>query len=168
MSRLAEPGTSVVALAGVDYSKASVEVSASTDNANTTGTDYRWGVVVRAEGPPRPPLRGQGPARPTNYYAFTISPSGKWELLHEDSRPQLKLAEGSLEGLGVAFNNPAAPDSIRVEMRDNQLTFFVNNKQVTTYDTRGFHLTGDVGFYVENGQQEKTHLHVDRLTVTAL
>jgi formylglycine-generating enzyme required for sulfatase activity/actin-like ATPase involved in cell morphogenesis len=163
-----QPGTSVLALAGVDYGNIAVEADAFIDNANTTGTDYRWGLVVRAEGPRRPPPRGQGPLRPTNYYAFTISPSGKWELFHEDSRPQLKLAEGSLDGLGVSFNNPAKPDKLRAELRGNQLVFAINGRQVTSYDTRGFHLSGDVGFYVENGQQDKTHLHVDRLVVTAL
>jgi hypothetical protein len=53
-------------------------------------------------------------------------------------------------------------------MRGNQMTLSINGEVVGTFDTRGYHLNGDLGLYVESLDETKPHVHFDELKVTPL
>jgi hypothetical protein len=101
-----------------------------------------------------------------NFYAFVVDPrGGSWELLHEDVYPLRRVAGGPLPG-PLRVSDPAQPDVLRAELRGSALALFVNGASVGTYDTRGYHLEGDLGLYVEALDEPKPHVHFDRFTVT--
>lgn len=45
---------------------------------------------------------------------------------------------------------------------------FVNGAKVGSYDTRHYHLTGDVGFFVETFDETRLHAHFDSIPVASL
>jgi hypothetical protein len=161
------PGTQVLSLGGYEHSNATVETAVYVDSTDTETGRFRYGLVVRAHGADRAPLAGAGPERPENFFAFVIDPrAGKWQLIHEDTRPLLTLLEGDAPNLS-GFD-ARSPDVLRLEMRGDQLDLFINGAWLVTYDTRGYHLTGDVGFFVETFDETKAHVHFESLDVGRL
>jgi molecular chaperone DnaK len=159
--------TSVVALGGFAFPDAVVEASAHVDKTETTTGRFRYGVMVRAFGSLRPPLSGSGNPRPQDYYALVVDPRGnRWDLLHEDNRPQRSVTGGTLP-TPLRVTDAAKPDTIRVETRGTKLDLFVNDQRVGQYDTGGYHMTGDIGFYVETLDETKAHVHFDKFVVSA-
>ena len=43
----------------------------------------------------------------------------------------------------------------------------MNDTKVGSYNTGGYHLKGDIGFYVETLDETKVHVHFDRFVVKA-
>jgi formylglycine-generating enzyme required for sulfatase activity len=159
--------TSVVALGGFDFPDAVVEAAAHVDKTATTTGRFRYGVMVRAFGSLRPPLSGSGNPRPQDYYALVVDPrSNRWDLLHEDNRPQRSVVGGTLPA-PLRVTDAAKPDLIRVETRGTKLDLFVNDQKVGQYDTGGYHMSGDIGFYVETLDETKAHVHFDKFVVSA-
>ena len=165
---VARARASTIALGGFNMSDVVVETAVHVDKTDTPSGQFRYGIVVRAHGAPRAgPLAGVGNARPENYYAFVVDPrAGQWLLLHEDNRPQRVRASGALPK-PLRTTDPANPDVLRVEMQGSVLNFAVNGEEVTTFNTQGYHLDGDIGFYVDTLEETKAHVHFDRLTITA-
>ena len=162
----AQAGTGVVALGGYSYADAIVETAAYVDKVASPTGRFRYGLVFRAHGARRAPLSQAGPERPENFYAFVVDPrGGSWELLHEDVYPLRRVAGGPLPG-PLRVSDPAQPDVLRAELRGSALALFVNGASVGTYDTRGYHLEGDLGLYVEALDEPKPHVHFDRFTVS--
>jgi hypothetical protein len=161
----AGPGVQVVVVGGFDYADAVVETAAYVDKTATPTGRFRYGIVFRAYGARRSPMTAPGPLRPENFYAFVVDPrGGEWELLHEDVFPLRVLDHGSLPQGFLGFD-ASKPDVLRVEMRGTQIKMFVNGADAATLDTRGYHPTGDLGFYVEALDEPKPHVHFDRLTI---
>lgn len=161
------PGTQVVALSGSNFASAIVEAAAHVDKTATPDGRFRYGLVFRAAGALRKPTGAQGNSRPENFYAFVIDPrTNRWELLHEDTLPLRRLQDGPLPA-GVRFTDAAKPDVLRAEMRGDQIGLLINGTQVATLDTKGYHLDGDLGFYVETQTETKAHVHFDGLKVVA-
>lgn len=162
------PGAQVMSLGGYDWTNASVEAAAYVDKVGNPAGSYRYGLVFRAEGAQRAPDSGAGNDRPENFYAFVIDPGGKrWQLLHDDTLPLRSLQEGPLPA-GVRVTDGAAPDRLKVDMRGDQMTLFVNGQPVGEFDTHGYHTTGDLGLYVESIDDAKPHVHFDELKVTPI
>ena len=162
------PGVQVTALGGYDWTNASVETAAYVDKLANPAGSYRYGLVFRAEGAQRTPDSGAGNDRPENIYAFVIDPRAqRWQLLHDDTLPLRPLQEGPLPA-GVRVTDGAAPDRLKVDMRGDEMTLFVNGQQVGGFNTRGFHQTGDLGLYVESLDDAKPHVHFDELKVTPI
>jgi hypothetical protein len=144
-----------------------VETAAYVDKTASPTGRFRYGVVFRAHGARRSPLTGLGPDRPENFYAFVIDPrAGTWEMLHEDVYPLRRTAGGTLPPGLLKVTDPNQPDVLRAELRGSSITMAVNGTPVGTFDTRGYHLDGDLGLYVEALDEPKPHVHFDRFTVT--
>ena len=60
------------------------------------------------------------------------------------------------------------PDVLEIVMDGSQLDLFINDTNVGEYNTRGWHPTGDLGFYVETFDQAAVHVHYDSLVVERL
>jgi hypothetical protein len=161
-------GVQVLALGGFNYADATVETAVYVDKWATAAGRFRYGLAFRAHGARTAPDSGGGNDRPENFYAFVIDPRAqRWELLHDDTLPLRRQLDGPLPA-GVKVVDGTAPDRLKVEMRGNQMTLSINGQVVGTFDTRGYHLNGDLGLFVESLDETKPHVHFDELTVTPL
>ncbi|MDH4146202.1 MAG: Hsp70 family protein [Acidimicrobiia bacterium] len=157
-----------IAVGGFNYADAMIETAAYVDKTDTQDKRFRYGLVFRADGPLRDPVSGQGTQRPANFYAFTVDPrAGEWEVVHEDSLPLRTVAKGKVPASFNGFDLTAA-DKLGVEMRGSKIVLWINGESVGEIDTRGYHLQGDLGFYVETFDESKAHIHFESLKVTAL
>jgi formylglycine-generating enzyme required for sulfatase activity len=163
-----QPGVQVVALGGFQYADVSAEAKVYVDKIGSETGRFRYGLVFRAEGPDRAPPGAKGPNRPEDFYAFVVEPrAGRWEVVHEDTLPMRRMADGALPAGFKGFDS-GAPDVLKADMRGSAVVLSINGQQVGTFDTRGYHLSGDVGFYLETFDEQKAHVHFDELDVTAL
>ena len=162
------PGVQVLSLLGVQYADVTIKATVSVDRTDSPGR-YRYGVAFRAHGPAASPEDGVvGPVRPENFYAFVVDPADNtWELVHDDALPQRRRAGGRLSK-PLRVTDSASPDEIVVEAHGSNLTFSVNGAVVGRFDTRNYHLQGDLGFYLETFDQTRAHIHFDAITVTPL
>ncbi len=158
----------VLSLAGLNYANIAIEAKAYIDKTADTTGQYRYGIVLRADGPMTAPPRGVGgPDRPRDFYAFVINPLvGKWQLLHADTLPFRVVAEGPLPA--VTVTDSARPDAVKVVANGSDFTLLVNGAEVGHYDTHGYHLSGDVGMYAETLDEPLVHVHFDSILVTQL
>lgn len=166
---VAKPNTQVMSLAGLNAGDIAIEVSAYVDKTNSTDGRYRYGIVLRADGPSvAAPLGTTGPDRPRDFYAYVIDPRSRvWQLIHSDTLPYRVVAEGPLT-VPVRTTDAAHTDSLRVEAVGSTFTMYVNGSVVGTYDTHGYHLTGDIGMFVESLDETKAHVHFDSILVTRM
>ena len=160
------PGTQALSLLGVEYSNVAIEAHTYVDKTGTTTGRFRYGLVFRASGPASSPPAGiKGPTRSEDFYAFVIDPrGGRWALLHADTLPFRVLTGGRVKGLTGL--DPTKPDTLRVNAYGRHLSMFVNGKRVGGYDTRMYHPTGDIGFYVETLDEHRAHVHFADIEVT--
>ena len=158
----------VLSLAGLNYANIAIEAKAYVDKVGDIAGQYRYGIVLRADGPTTSPPPGiGGPDRPRDFYAFVINPpAGKWQLLHADTLPFRIVASGTLPT--VAVTDSARPDAVKVIANGSDFTLVVNGTEVGHYDTHGYHLSGDVGMYAETLDQPLVHVHFDSILVTQL
>ena len=162
------PEIQSVALGGFNFADAVVEAPVFVDAVDLVNGGFRYGLVVRADGAQRSPRTGDGPLRPTNFHALVIDPlSERWELVHDDALPLRTVASGPIPG-GVKGVDASSPDVLKIEMDGSILRMFINGESVGDYDTRGFHLAGDIGFFVESFDQSRAHVHFEGLKVTPL
>ena len=159
-------GVQALSLLGVEYSDVSIEAHTFVDTTLTTSGRFRYGLVFRATGPiSSPPAGIKGPQRPEDFYAFVIDPrGGRWALVHADTLPFRELTGGRIKGLTGL--DPTKPDTLKVTAYGRTLSLFVNGKRVGGYDTRKFHPTGDIGFYVETFDEQRAHVHFADIEVT--
>ena len=160
------PGTQALSLLGVEYSNVAIEAHTFVDKTGSTTGRFRYGLVFRASGPPSSPPAGiKGPVRPEDFYAFVIDPrGGRWALLHADTLPFRVLTGGRVKGLTGL--DPTKPDTLRVTAYGRRLSLFVNGHRVGGFDTRNYHPSGDIGFYVENLDEQRAHVHFADIEVT--
>ena len=159
-------GVQAMSLLGVQYSNVAIEAKTYVDKVGTPTGRFRYGVVFRATGAVRkPPVGILGPDQPEDFYAFVIDPRGhRWYLLHRDTLPFRAVTSGRLRVAVTAFDS-AKPDRLRVIANGRHINLFVNGLQVGRYDTRNFHPTGDIGFYVETLTETRAHVHFDSIEV---
>ncbi len=162
------PGEQVLSLLGVQYGDVTIKTTVSVDRTDSPGR-YRYGIVFRAHGPTMPPEDGVvGPDRPENFYAFVVDPKERtWELIHDDTLPLRWRAGGRLP-TALRVTDSASPDELTVAALGSRLTFSVNGRVVGQFNTKGYHLQGDLGFYLETLDQTRAHIHFDSITVTPL
>lgn len=154
-----------MSLLGVQYSDVEIESHVYVDKVGTPNGSFRYGLVFRASGPiSNPPTGTAGPKRPEDFYAFVIDPrGGRWSLLHADTLPFRVLVSGRVRGLSGL--DPTKPDTLRVRAVGRRISLFVNGKRVGGFDTRGFHPTGDIGFYNETLTETRAHVHFSDIEV---
>ncbi len=160
------PGVQALSLLGVEYSDVSIVAHTFVDKTGTTTGRFRYGLAFRASGPVSSPPPGvKGPQRPEDFYAFVIDPrGGRWYLLHADTLPFRVLTGGRVRGLTGL--DPTKPDTLRVDAFGRHLSLFINGRRVGGYDTRRYHPTGDIGFFVETLDEKRAHVHFADVEVT--
>ena len=94
-------------------------------------------------------------------------PTASWELIHEDQLPMRRMVDGALPAGFKGFDG-SSPDVLKADTRGSDIVLSINGQQVGSFNTRNYHLSGDVGFYLETFDEAKAHVHFDELTVTAL
>ena len=145
-----------------------VETAAYVDKFATPTGSFRYGLVFRAEGGPAAPRqRCRQPPTGELLRVRDRPRAQRWELLHDDTLPQRPVLDGPLPA-GVKVTDSGAPDRLKVDMRGDQMTLSINGQVVGQFNTRGFHLTGDLGLYVETIDETKPHVHFDELKITPL
>ncbi len=154
-----------LSLIGVEYTDTEIEAHVYIDKTGSPTGRFRYGLVFRASGPAtKPPAGILGPIRPEDFYAFVIEPrTGHWGLLHADTLPFRQLVGGRVRGL-TGFD-PTKPDTLKVRAVGRRISLFINGAQVGKWDTHGFHPSGDIGFYVENLTETRTHAHFTDIEV---
>jgi hypothetical protein len=158
-------GVQTLSLLGVDYSDIRMVARVFVDKTGTPDGRFRYGLAFRVSGPIEAPPAGiAGPPRNEDFYGFVVDPrSQRWYLVHDDTLPYRILTSGRVAVTGL---DPTKPDTLRVDAIGRHLTFFVNGRQVGTWDTRNYHLSGDIGFFVETLTETRAHVHFDDLEVT--
>ncbi len=153
------PHVQALSLLGVAYTDTEIEAHVYVDKTGSPTGRFRYGLAFRASGPPsKPPSGISGPVRPEDFYAFVIDPrSGRWALLHADTLPFRQLVGGRVRGLTGL--DQTKPDTLKVRALGRRISLFINGKRVGGFDTRGFHPSGDIGFYVENLTETRAHVH---------
>lgn len=141
----------VLAPRGVNFADVEVSTTVLVDHTDTDVGSYRYGLLFRAEG--------------VDYYAFTINPVDKrWAVIHDDSLGFREIASGSTDdGYGITGR-----DQLTVRLEGPTMTFLINDEVVAELDTEGYHLQGDIGFFVENFDQTLSHVHFDEIAIKDL
>ena len=123
-----------------------VKVFVETDLTEANG-DYRYGLVFRRSG--------------DQYYGFTISPITKqWTVLKNSPSEQQILAEGT-DG---AIQGLETPDQLRVDVKEEDFTFYINGHPVAQVSDPSY-TSGELGFFVETFDNPKVHIHYDQLSI---
>jgi hypothetical protein len=125
-----------------------VESKAFVDPNNTTQTgDFRYGLVFRRSG--------------SQYYAFAISPRTQtWTVLKSSPTGVVELKTGtndSIQGLKAA-------DALRVDAKGSTFFFHIND-QIVGQVSDADYPSGEVGFFLENFDSPRTHIHNDSITI---
>ncbi len=135
---------------------AMVETRATVFTTKTDGGTFRYGLVVRVQGPGSSQL---------GYLAFTIDPRARrWSVIHELPTDADELDSGETPLLGGLTRD--VYDVLRVEMRGSSITFFVNDQEMTTIETPLE--AGGIGFFVETFDETEAHIHFDYMAVADL
>lgn len=120
------------------------------DTLSAPEGDFRYGLILRRSG--------------RQYYAFTISPrTNSWSILKSSPTILEELASGTVETNGLNLGK----DTLRVDADGSKFTFRINGQRVTNIEDSEYS-EGEVGFYVQNLDAERTHIHFDSLIVRQL
>ena len=77
------------------------------------------------------------------------------------------LADGRVQVDLASFAGRPLRDGSIESMNSSTLVLAFNDEEIATYDTGIYHLSGDIGFYVETFDETLAHVHFDDFRVTA-
>jgi formylglycine-generating enzyme required for sulfatase activity len=144
---VSQPDDSTTVFKDPSLSDVAVETRVFVDHTDTNGGNFRYGLAVRGAG--------------DRYYAFAISPrAGAWYVLKHTPAGLEELATGTSDSLkGLSAN-----DTLRVEARGSDFTFFINGQDVAHIADSDYS-NGEVGFFVETFDESLAHIHYDSLMI---
>ncbi|MCB0193326.1 MAG: SUMF1/EgtB/PvdO family nonheme iron enzyme, partial [Anaerolineae bacterium] len=152
---VSDPEDSTAVSRPPNFTDVTVEAEVQVDNTDTAEGDFRYGLTVRR-------------TSEDEYYAFTISSrSGSWSVLKSTPNGIEVLDEGpvgTLQGFAPQGFTPSASDNLRVDATGSSLEFSINNELVSQVSDSDYP-SGEVGFYVENFDEPRAHIHYDSLVI---
>ncbi len=134
-----------------------VEANVQVLNAQTEEGNFRYGLAFRR-------------VADEQYYAFTISPrAGMWYILKSSAAGFEVLNEGSSDSLRGIAPQGFTPDSnqvdiLRVDAKADNFILHINGQPVAHFKDKDY-ANGEIGFFVENFDETRSHIHYDLFTI---